>query len=484
MSPTLKPAILLAGAFLSSAVYVIVTRSSWTNSSASALPQLQVKATGVRIKPLFRVNELATLLVHNRIDTGLGADSQFVLRSFTPDNAQLLVERKEVSERQVEGGHQLNIFFDLVDLNNGNIKSLLRNRSDIDVRFGNMGSLAAPLAFSDASAKDKNAPFLFFDPLVKAPPTATKTKITSGALSGRAVSVDEVRLAGTGNNTRWGTFVSLFRFGSGATPQSQSFPVESNGFDVFGPQWSPDGQTVLLKVGSQGDETDTYSLYFWNPQLGRIKRGPREPIAYLKPRWSPDSARIAYLTGGDSNGNNGFLARQPTSLCVYDVAKRKSRRLVTGLSGSEVSLSQFQWRDAKSLLYAAWTPNLLQSRRDSVPGVDDGSARPDIWEVTATGDASKLVVEAAFRPMPSPDQRWIAFFGWIAGNEKISAGARPRLFLWDCQTHRRILVQPDVFREGAQMMWTPDSQKLVLLRSSYKASVAQGIGCLGTVSVE
>ena len=93
-----------------------------------------------------------------------------------------------------------------------------------------------------------------------------------------------------------GTFVVLRRFGEGVSAV-QTFAVVSNGFGVFTPQWSPDGNRLLLKVGTQGDSISRYLIYLWNPQRGRIQQGPKEEIAYLQPRWSPDSARIAYVVG-------------------------------------------------------------------------------------------------------------------------------------------------------------------------------------------
>ena len=441
-------------------------------------------ASTTNAKALFAAQPtlLATLQAHDSSpDTPSESTPKFDLRGFTPDGAKLLISKNEIGKPINDFADEVDTTFEVVDLTNGATQPLMKIQSDADFYFGSAETGANPLAYSSSTTTQSEKPWLFFEPARDAaPPKDVMQFLTPGASSGRVVYVKDVPIAGTGENTQWGTFLTLRRFGNGIKGV-QNFPVQSNNFSVFGPQWAPDGARVLLKVGVQGDSIDRYLIYLWNPQKGRIEQGPKEEISYLRPRWSPDSARIAYLVGGDINGNNGFLARAPTSLHVYDVASKQSRKLVTAVSDAQGSLSQFQWQDAISLLYTAYPA--LQVAKEP---------RPAIYQIAATGGAAKLVVPDAFRPIPSPDNRWIAFFGWpdadnAADEIKANPQSRfygPRLFLWNRQAKRRSLIQPNIFGAKTQLIWTPDSSKLVLLQSSYDSDAKQGTARISTLDVK
>ena len=422
-----------------------------------------------------------------------------MLRNFIPGDSRILISKNELGQRINQYVGEVLTTFELVDLNTGSITRLSKIQSDADFTFGVSGSKAATRIKSARPKTDGPEPWLeFLSSSNVAPPKEVLRSLAPEEVTGRMVYVASVPLSGTGDNTQWGTFIVLRRFGKGANAV-QSFRVEARDSDVLLPQWSPNGQFVLLGVGGAGNATDTYLIHLWNIQTGRVEQGPKEYVSYLNPRWSPDSKRIAYIVGGDIEGENQFLARTPTSLRVYDVATGKSYVLKTAPSGPQVSLAQFQWQNANSLLYAYYVlpTSVTQAkgeaaRKRAAATLKPEDIRPSIFQVAATGGASTLVVKDGFRPMPSPDGRWIAFFGWPDVKEaqdeaKINPQSRyygPRLFVWDRQVKRRFLVSPNIFLSNVQMKWTPDSHKLVLLQSSYNSQKTQGTAHISTIAVD
>lgn len=472
-----------------------------TSADEAAAPPFASSSPGATPNSTFASQPVvvATLQAQDTVeDNPPESTPKFSLRGFTPDASQVLIAKKEIGKPVDEYSRELVTTYELVSLTDGATKPLSKIQADADFVFVSLPFKVATSSMSAPAKTDGPEPWFTFLPSLNTPPPKDVVRsFTPEEVKGCMVYAASVALSGTGNNTKWGTFVVLRRFGKGVNPV-QTFPVNTRDSDVFLPQWSPNGSRILFNVGGQGDSTDTYLIHVWNIQTGRIEQGPKERVSYLNPRWSPDSTRIAYIVGGDIAGQNGFLAREPTSLRVYDVLTGKSHVLKTALSGPEVGLAHFQWENANSLLYDSYvlpTP-VNKAKKDAVgksvvTTSTPQNIRPAIFQVASVGGVSRLIVRDGFRPMPSPDGRWVAFFGWPDAKAALaeaqanpqSRSYGPRLFLWERQTKRRFLVRPNIFSPNIQMKWTPDSHKLVLLQSSYDSKKFQGLASISTINV-
>lgn len=95
-------------------------------------------------------------------------------------------------------------------------------------------------------------------------------------------------------------------------------------FWVFDPQFSPDGERILFKVGIPDQNFSLYAFFVWNTKEDNViannllTEGPRYAISARWLKWSPDSKRIAFW--GPSSGGAG-LGQKPesTKLLSFDL---------------------------------------------------------------------------------------------------------------------------------------------------------------------
>ncbi|HEX8463992.1 MAG TPA: hypothetical protein VF627_05175 [Abditibacterium sp.] len=231
-----------------------------------------------------------------------------------------------------------------------------------------------------------------------------------------------VRVSGTGNQSQWRTFLTLYHFGLQPDQRGvQTYPVQLRKGELFLPQWSPDGKQVLLKVGNAGDRYNVYLIHFWNPEKGEIVQGPREYVSFLKPQWSPNSQQVAYIVGGDIAGR--VDRPDPIELRVYDLATQQSRLLVSAIP-TVGTPADFAWTHNDTVLYTQPTPLMRREAKPEAPSqtpkdLKTASAaqwtpppRPSIYEVGAKSGTPKLLIRDGYKAAPSPTGRFVAFFGW------------------------------------------------------------------------
>ena len=111
-----------------------------------------------------------------------------------------------------------------------------------------------------------------------------------------------------------------------AVAAAQRKPFDANGLmelkRIADPQISPDGQTVAFQVQSVDVDANRKPIQVWTVPLngGAPRQITHEGEANQRPRWSPDSKRIAYISdrGGSSQiwlmDPDGGNAKQITSL--------------------------------------------------------------------------------------------------------------------------------------------------------------------------
>ncbi|MDQ3814753.1 MAG: hypothetical protein M3347_12490, partial [Armatimonadota bacterium] len=105
--------------------------------------------------------------------------------------------------------------------------------------------------------------------------------------------------------------------------------------------------------------------------------------------------------------------------------------------------------------------------------------RPSIYEVPAAGGEPKKLIQDGYSPMPSPDDAWIAFFGWPDAAQEVAEArathrtpepaAEPRLYLYNRATKKRILIHSQTFDF---LRWTPDNRHLIMIETQYEKDIA------------
>lgn len=129
-----------------------------------------------------------------------------------------------------------------------------------------------------------------------------------------------------------------------------SEPLTPANVTIWEYAWSPDGQQIAVYYSTGPDETDWYS-----GQIGIVPAGGGavRQISSLSGQanslsWSPDSTRIAYVTGNWSD--RGLVGGD---LIVQEIASGETRNLTPN---GQISLSWGRWfPDGRRLCYAAWS---------------------------------------------------------------------------------------------------------------------------------
>ena len=257
--------------------------------------------------------------------------------------------------------------------------------------------------------------------------------------------------------------------GNAARPVSVVYRVMPRTMNViFDVQIAPDGKQLLFKEGWPYEDQSTYRLYILNLTTKQVQPGPAQDLVCRKTFWSPNSKKIAFIVGGNAEGlEDSSTSSSATKLCIYNVSNGTTR-----LVASHPDARSIAWTAQNSLLYS-----LSANDRQS-------SIRPSIYEAFSSTGKSSVVVPGGYAPAPSPDGKWIAFFGWPL-DERLSPVAtamasayseKQGLYLYNRSTKERILISPDTMHDFANeipsilpysLLWMPNGKSLLVLRTRY-----------------
>ena len=290
-----------------------------------------------------------------------------------------------------------------------------------------------------------------------------------------------------GNQDRRQSYLVLHRTGTSPQPQQSGIyqvKMPPNVPEVvFDTQFLADGQTILFKAGWPYDSPGYYRFYLWNLATQSLEIGPDAPLHYRRLFPSSDGKFIAYYLGGDAEGDDqGGNRTSPLQLNVYERSTGKSTEIVRNPAAKFAA-----WTAGDTLLYSAinyskWLGDIQRPAQPSANPQDTqqqtqlpAATRPDIFEVSALGEKPKLLLEDGYCPVPSPDNQWIAFFTSTDTTKKINPTNAfdlnfPRqsyLCLFNKGTKRRYIIRA-VTKSFPQVMWTPDSQRLLVLEQTYQ----------------
>jgi serine/threonine-protein kinase len=156
----------------------------------------------------------------------------------------------------------------------------------------------------------------------------------------------------------------------------------------FGPRFSPDGTRLAVSISTHGKD----SIWVYDLERDALHRLSSGTLGDYFPVWSPDGARIAYISGGDM---------------VWQAADGSGDRetLVRGAFQNNFALSS--WSPDGSLLAFSKT----------------GDALSDTWLLSVDGDRTLrpfLQTPADERgPVFSSDGRWIAYVSNESGRYEV-----------------------------------------------------------------
>ena len=224
------------------------------------------------------------------------------------------------------------------------------------------------------------------------------------------------------------------------------------------PQISPDGQTVVFVLEEPGPQQKGQP-WQGDQDLWRVpadgstppQRWISSPERDWSPRWSPDGARLAFLSKRNSAGANDST----TQIYLVDADGRQLRQL-TQLNGD---ISQFRWSpDGSSLAFL----------HAEDPGVDDSapqlSNQPQplskLYRISVSGQELKLI---------SPSGLNVIDFDWSPDGSRIAALTSPTARTADVVNARQLVVLNSATGElerrfsnrigwDSPVLWSPDSR--------------------------
>jgi hypothetical protein len=239
---------------------------------------------------------------------------------------------------------------------------------------------------------------------------------------------------------------------------------------LFTCQFSPNGKFVLLKEGIQGGRMSSFHIFLWDSRTKQLQPGPNAALSYPETYWSPDARFIAYIQGGDADGDE-IHGTDPICLYVYDVMMKKSQLVVQNPEAKSLA-----WTDQGTLLYT------FKSRRNDDTPLTYSRRRSDIYEFRVSSGSSMKLIDGAAEPSPSPDGRRVAFVGWPDRVEEakaaIQAKARGRihqsmqgLYLYDRLQKERTLFHNFRAEEAHDvLLWSSDSKRLYGVQNVYNST--------------
>ena len=204
------------------------------------------------------------------------------------------------------------------------------------------------------------------------------------------------------------------------------------------PRLSPDGRRLAyFAITSTGE----YDVWILDLERGTVERLTTDRGRDSEPIWSPDSTRIAYLSGGQPGGPGIFIRRADGAGSV--------ERLTTG-----THLPMFWSADGKWLAYADFG-----DRGISIATVSG------IMKVEIEGNHTPQVVLKGGNGRISPAERWVAITSATTGTDEIYVLPFP-------DTSRgRTRISTD---GGQNPTWAPDGKTLYYRRGQAVMAVSVG----------
>lgn len=247
----------------------------------------------------------------------------------------------------------------------------------------------------------------------------------------------------------------------------------------MGVEFLADNKHLMLRLGWPYDRGGYFSLYLLdlsNLQQPKFRLIPQhEPftIQYDDVKISPSGRYVAFVSEVDRLGNPySDKPGELPQLRVLNIATGESHIVI---ENSDPTAGGWAWTAQDSLLFAPAPDTQLpatpaQSKKTKASVTNANPRRPAIYEVSGGGGTPKLLVRDAWRPMPSPNGKWIAFFGSENPQKNESMGA---LWRYNPQGASLCVVRRDgsgrkaLYREQLSyptLLWRQDNQHIIITK--------------------
>lgn len=256
------------------------------------------------------------------------------------------------------------------------------------------------------------------------------------------------------------------------------YPLKINYVDsVMQPRFSSDGLYILFMLGWPFDEHGGFDLYLLETKTKKLRRLTKEKIVHENVQISSNARYIAFVRGADKWGyplqNVSGTLRDKVRLFILDVRTGKERTVTTNDS---VAIGGYAWTRDNTLVYSAIPPAPKPTASGKTKSI---LPRPNVYGIPAGSGERRLLISDAWRPVPSPDGKRIAFFGAekLGKSEVLSSSweENPKgatLSVADTDGQNRKALNREEINYPA-VLWMDDGKFLISIKTMQEANVSR-----------